>query len=246
MVADGQNSSALVSASPVVPSASPFDPEARVLKLNHEWRPMGMGWRPESISVAEALAEMYRGRMYMVRGTGEYVHSKYEQMPIPTVVAVGHRISYEQLHRPAVFDVRKLYIRDVGTCRYSGVRVYMGHKDPKHRATFDHVTPRSKGGETDWMNALLASEYENVRKGDLLPERYTLPLSNPWEPTQGELLRLWLTDERLKDVPAEWLEFLDRTPPTQRLRTYMEEQSAKAGRDMWRWQREEGAGLCAA
>jgi hypothetical protein len=99
--------------------------------------------------------------------------------------------------------------------------------------------PHSRGGGRTWDNALLASEYENVRKGNLMPARWKKPLHDPWVPTQGDLLRLWQTNERLNHVPTQWLEYLNRVPTTEQVRRIMDGH-AERGNDVFRWQREVG------
>ena len=232
-----------------------------VLYLTHDHRPMGMrgnrahAVRPVTVTAAAAIMLIKRGAAYMVDTGGDYVrvHRTGEEVLVPSVVALRRAIPYCRLEKEAAFSLPMLYIRDVGTCQYSGERVYLGAhtanghdltKDPRHRGTFDHVVPQSKGGARGWDNALLASEHENVRKGNLMPERYTKPLHAPWVPTQADLLRLWLTDDRLSHVPVDWLEYLDRAPASDQVRRVMDSH-AERGNDVFRWQREVGDGLAA-
>jgi hypothetical protein len=251
MAAAGNLSSALT------PTVAPVQKSPglshKVLLLDTRHRPLAaagderMGIKPLQIPATSALEAMANGKVYAVDFTGDYVHGKNgEYLPVPTVVALAKPGLYDYLSRPVLFTLKRLYIRDGATCQYSGERVVIDpanslYKNPKHRGTFDHVVPRSRGGATGWENALLASEFQNTAKANLPPERFTKPLSEPWLPTQADLLRLWLTDERLLDVPQDWLEHIDRTPLTTNVRRHMDRICDTVGSDLWSWQRDEGA-----
>lgn len=245
MVAEGKLSSALT------PPA--VDVSHKVLLLDNRHRPLALSGddklciKPLQIPADSALVAMSTGKVYPVGVTGQYVRARNgEFLPVPTVVALAKPGLYDYLARPVLFSLKRLYIRDGATCQYSGERVVIDpanslYKNPKHRGTFDHVMPRSRGGTTCWENALLASEAQNAAKANLPPERFSKPLCEPWLPTQADLLRLWLTDERLLDIPQDWLEHIDRTPITADVRRHMDRICDTVGSDLWSWQRDEGA-----
>lgn len=69
--------------------------------------------------------------------------------------------------------------RDNGQCAYCGMPV---------ATTMDHVLPRSRGGATDWLNAVAACGPCNFKKADRTPEEAGMPLLwEPFEPTQADL-----------------------------------------------------------
>ena len=54
--------------------------------------------------------------------------------------------------------------------------------------TMDHVLPRSRGGATNWMNAVAAHRDCNRAKGDRTPEEAGMPLLwRPWKPSRVDL-----------------------------------------------------------
>jgi len=54
--------------------------------------------------------------------------------------------------------------------------------------TFDHVIPRSKGGQTTWENVVAACSPCNLRKGDRLPHAAEmLPRQAPYAPSLNDL-----------------------------------------------------------
>jgi 5-methylcytosine-specific restriction endonuclease McrA len=55
--------------------------------------------------------------------------------------------------------------------------------------TMDHVQPRSRGGRTEWLNAVAAHASCNERKGNRTPAEAGMPLLwQPWIPTRAELV----------------------------------------------------------
>jgi 5-methylcytosine-specific restriction endonuclease McrA len=53
----------------------------------------------------------------------------------------------------------------------------------------DHVQPRSRGGRTEWLNAVAAHASCNERKGNRTPAEANMPLLwQPWVPTRAELV----------------------------------------------------------
>ena len=54
--------------------------------------------------------------------------------------------------------------------------------------TFDHVRPKSLGGQTSWSNVVAACEPCNLRKGNLMPRQADMfPLQAPKQPSVKEL-----------------------------------------------------------
>jgi 5-methylcytosine-specific restriction endonuclease McrA len=52
------------------------------------------------------------------------------------------------------------------------------------RLTFDHVIPKSRGGETSWDNVVAACEPCNLRKGGMMPHiAGMVPLNAPRQPS---------------------------------------------------------------
>ena len=72
-----------------------------------------------------------------------------------------------------------MFLRDRFSCQYCGER---------DELTFDHVIPRSKGGQTTWENVVAACSPCNLAKGDKLPRVVNMfPLQKPYAPTVFDL-----------------------------------------------------------
>jgi 5-methylcytosine-specific restriction endonuclease McrA len=80
------------------------------------------------------------------------------------------------VHRAARFNV---FLRDRFTCQYCGEAF------ASPALTFEHVIPRSRGGQTTWSNIVTACVPCNTAKGNALR---TQPRRLPKEPTLKELL----------------------------------------------------------
>jgi len=79
--------------------------------------------------------------------------------------------------------------RDHYTCQYCGAT------PGRAELTVDHVTPRSKGGETTWENVATACRRCNVRKGNHSPEEIGMALrSTPARPHFVALALISATD----------------------------------------------------
>lgn len=79
----------------------------------------------------------------------------------------------------ATYSREGVIARDYGQCAYCG---------QPGATTMDHVLPKSRGGETTWLNAVAAHESCNHDKGDRTPTEADMPLLwEPFAPTIAEL-----------------------------------------------------------
>jgi 5-methylcytosine-specific restriction endonuclease McrA len=81
--------------------------------------------------------------------------------------------------RPPAFTRFNLFLRDAFACQYCG---------RAEDLTFDHVTPRSRGGRTSWENIVTACAPCNLVKGGRTPrEAHMRPFRHPMRPTSYDL-----------------------------------------------------------
>lgn len=168
----------------VLPSgdSKPFENEAHLpaLVLNADYRPLS--YLPLSLwSWQEAIKASLAGRVRVVAEYDKVIRAPSMSMRLPAVVSLK-RFQQNTVSR-AAFTRFNVFLRDSFQCQYCGVR------GPVPDLTFDHVTPRSRGGKTSWRNVVTACAECNRRKGGrLLHEIQNMTLRRqPYAPLYCEL-----------------------------------------------------------
>jgi 5-methylcytosine-specific restriction endonuclease McrA len=96
------------------------------------------------------------------------------------------------------FNRRNVFLRDCMTCQYCA------KKFPRADMTLDHVFPKSRGGETNWENIVLACFKCNNKKRDRTPAEAGMRLlNNPKKPHWTQL-----RTKPMKSMPKSWEKFL--------------------------------------
>ena len=98
--------------------------------------------------------------------------------PLPKVLRLVRYVMLKFRGRPPKWSRALLMKRDKGLCGYCGGRA----------ETIDHIVPRSRGGETSWLNTVAACRRCNSRKEARTPNEAGMPLRvNAFEPSWWEL-----------------------------------------------------------
>jgi len=127
------------------------------------------------ISWKKAVVLSYLEKVEVVEHYERIVHSPSVSLPLPAVVRL-HRY-LKNLPRKVKFSRQNLYHRDNFTCQYCH------QPQPAHQLTYDHVIPRSRGGETSWTNVVTACVHCNLKKGNKLLHQINYRLAKePKEP----------------------------------------------------------------
>ncbi len=147
------------------------------LVLNADFRPLS--YYPLSIwSWQDTIKAVFLDRVNIVALYDHAVHSPSMEMKLPSVVALK---SYVRPLRQPAFTRFNVFLRDRFSCQYCGSREDL---------TFDHVVPRSKGGETTWENVVAACSSCNLEKGGQSPDESGMfPHQMPFQPSVGDLHR---------------------------------------------------------
>lgn len=162
------------------------------LVLNADFRPLN--YFPLSIMDWEtAIKNIYEGNLSVVAEYDTVVRSPSTTMRLPSVVAMKN---YVPIHKRVAFTRSNVFLRDRFRCQYCG--------NDNAALTFDHVVPRSKGGETNWTNIVAACDPCNLLKG---ARRDMQPMKVPREPTSQELSALKRAFVP-KMIHATWLDYL--------------------------------------
>ena len=148
------------------------------LVLNADYRPLS--YYPLSLwSWQDSVKAAYLDRVNVLSEYDEVVRSPSSEFRLPSVVALR---SFVRPSKAAAFTRFNLFLRDEFSCQYCG---------SKGELTFDHVTPKSKGGRTEWRNVVAACPDCNLKKGARLLRDCNLTLlRNPVEPTSEQLLNV--------------------------------------------------------
>ena len=129
------------------------------LVLNADFLPLS--YFPLSLwSWQDAVKAVFMGRVLTLSEYERVVHSPSFAMRLPSVIALRQFIPLSR--RPA-FTRFNVFLRDRFSCQYCNGRF------ETRDLTFDHVTPRSRGGRTTWANVVTACSRCNMRKANRTP-----------------------------------------------------------------------------
>lgn len=145
----------------------------------------------------DAVKMIYEETVDVVVTYDEEIRSPSVTWKTPAVLRL--KKSHSGSKQGVKFSRANVYQRDRFTCQYCGERLDWGE------LTYDHVTPRSRGGRTCFENIVTACRPCNTRKGDrtcdqvgMFPQ--TRPVVPKWLPLQTRI--------DLRDVPKEWEPFV--------------------------------------
>lgn len=147
------------------------------LVLNADYRPLS--YYPLSLwSWQDAIKAIFLDRVNVLSHYDRQVHSPSFQMRLPSVVCLK---TYVKPARNPAFTRFNVFLRDRFSCQYCGTREDL---------TFDHVVPRSRGGQTTWENVVAACSPCNLAKGGQMPDDCGMhPYQEPFQPTVHDLHR---------------------------------------------------------
>ena len=118
----------------------------------------------EAINVCparRAIKLVFKGAAMVEAVSPHVVHTNKIDVPIPSVIRL--RV-YRRMPRFNRSVSRKgILLRDQSACQYCGVRFAAA------ALTLDHVTPRSRGGQSTWENLAACCFRCNNRKADRTP-----------------------------------------------------------------------------
>ena len=145
------------------------------LVLNADFRPLS--YYPLSLWCwQDAVKSVFLNRVTIVSNYKRKIRSPSFEMNLPSVIALKSFVKPSENPNFTRFNV---FLRDKFTCQYCGDRKNL---------TFDHLLPKSKGGQTDWENVVTACSTCNVQKGGMLYKNCGLILSQtPFRPTVDDL-----------------------------------------------------------
>jgi 5-methylcytosine-specific restriction endonuclease McrA len=146
--------------------------------LNADFRPLS--YFPLSLwSWQETVRAVVSRRVNVVSEYDRVIHSPGWSLRLPSVISLK---AYAPVSRRPAFTRFNLFLRDRFTCQYCARPFATAD------LTFDHVVPRSRGGQTHWGNVVAACGACNLAKADKLPGEAGMSLLRwPAEPTGFQL-----------------------------------------------------------
>ena len=146
-----------------------------VIVLNASYEPL------HTVSIQHAIRMLVREVAVVEEAHGERTIGPF---PVPRVLRLVRYVVTHWRYAAGRMKYSKHGVlrRDRFRCAYCG---------KANADTMDHVQPRSRGGRTEWLNAVAAHASCNERKGNRTPVEANMPLLwQPWVPTRAELVIL--------------------------------------------------------
>ena len=145
------------------------------LVLNADYRPLS--YYPLSLwSWQDTIKAVFLDRVNIVSEYDTTIRSPSFAMKLPSVVSLK---TFVKPTRSPAFTRFNVFLRDRFQCQYCSDREDL---------TFDHLIPRSRGGQTTWENVVTACSPCNLRKGGKTPAMARMyPSQKPFRPTVADL-----------------------------------------------------------
>ena len=181
---------AVAASTPTVLPGQRTGSTGRVLVLNASYEPINV------CTVRRAAVLVLKQRAEMLEHSTTTLRAERMSMPRPVVIRL---VTYVRIPRDAHrrrITRRAVFARDRWTCQYCG------HE--RGNLTVDHVTPRSRGGNSTWENIVTCCAPCNRRKGDRLPRQVGMsPRRKPKAPSPTIFIHV-----ASPSIPAAWEQYL--------------------------------------
>jgi 5-methylcytosine-specific restriction endonuclease McrA len=167
----------------------------RVLLLNFSYEPLG------TVGVARAVCLVLRGVVYVEEFDGARVlRSPSAEFRVPSVVRLRVYVNVRRRRQAAGMRRLRIFVRDRFRCQYCGA------KKPAQDLTLDHITPRSRAGQSTPENLATACVECNTRKANRTPEEARMPLRTTQRALRVGLDRVMLC--HYAESRPEWQKYL--------------------------------------
>ena len=160
--------------------------------LNITYAPLKIiGWK-------KAITLLTLGKVEVIEEYGREIHSVTFTIKLPSVVRLLQMVRRPK--NPVRFSRQNIYARDRYRCQYCG------DKFASEELTYDHVTPKSRGGRTQWENIVTCCVNCNRQKGGRTPSEASMRLiKNPMRPTWVPSIRITI---EVHKIPESWRDYL--------------------------------------
>lgn len=159
---------------------------------------LDQGYQPISvISWRRAICLMTLGKVEVVETYDRDIRSVRLVFKMPAVVRLLRAVGY--FRSPVRFSRQNVLARDRWACQYCGAR------PPLEELTYDHVVPRSRGGQTSWENIVTACVDCNTRKANRTPEQAGMRLRK--RPVRPTWVPVFTVEISRSSMPDAWRDY---------------------------------------
>lgn len=164
----------------------------RTLLLNQGYEPIKV------ISWQRAITLLALDKVDVVEEYDAQIRAVSLVIQVPAVVRL--RKAFRRHAKPVKFSRVNIYARDGHRCQYCGTRCEID------QLTYDHVTPRSRGGRTTWDNIVSCCVACNARKSNRTPAEAKMALlSKPVRPAWMPAVQIRVST---RSVPDAWRDYV--------------------------------------
>jgi len=160
---------------------------------------LSQGYEPiKVIPWQRAITLLTLGKVEVVEEYDAEIRAVSLVIKIPAVVRLIR--AFRRFAKPVKFSRVNIYARDGYKCQYCGVKCSISE------LTYDHVTPRSKGGKTTWENIVTCCYPCNGAKGNRTPTEARMKLrSTPSRPAWVPAVTIRVST---RSVPDAWRDYV--------------------------------------
>jgi 5-methylcytosine-specific restriction endonuclease McrA len=157
------------------------------------------GYEPiKVISWQRAITLLTLRKVEVVEEYDAQIRATSMVIQVPAVVRL--RKAFRRHTAPVKFSRVNIYARDGHRCQYCGARCSIPE------LTYDHVTPRSRGGRTTWDNIVSCCYACNAHKANRTPAEARMVLrSTPARPSWMPSVQIRVS---AKSVPDAWRDYV--------------------------------------
>jgi 5-methylcytosine-specific restriction endonuclease McrA len=140
----------------------------KILVLNYSYEPL------QFCNAKRAIIMILNERAESIESDGHIVRSPNNSFELPAVIRVLKMVKKSR-RKSIAFNRKNILRRDNYTCQYCG--------DVDNVLTVDHIHPKSRGGESNWINVVIACKPCNLKKGNQTPTEKGMQLiKQPFKP----------------------------------------------------------------
>ena len=149
------------------------------------------------ITEIRAIKLYFNDKIEVISSWDEKISWVNGSIKIPATVRLKNYVKYQQ--RRVAFSRIMVFKRDSFMCQYCS------RQGTDHTLTIDHILPKSRGGQTTWLNTTTSCPKCNMYKNNQTPEEAGLKLlSQPYVPD----LRLRTQLPNVGKIHEDWYIYL--------------------------------------